>query len=70
MRPCTTSWVSPRGHPSHIVQDYEEWKEVGYKHLLPRKFQNSFFLVHYRILVKGGRPQPRGYQFKCVNSHL
>ncbi len=50
MRPCTTSWISPRGHPSHIVEDYEEWKEVGYKHLLPKKLQYSFFMVHYRIL--------------------
>lgn len=53
--------VSPRGHPSRKIHESStkrskcgmqstEWKEVGYKHLLPKKLQYRFFMVHYRIL--------------------
>ena len=50
-----------RGHPFRKIQESStkrskcgmqstEWKEVGNKHLLPKKLQYRFFMVHYRIL--------------------
>lgn len=42
-------WASPN-RPLHKIQDYAEWEEVGYKHLLPKKLQHRFFMVHNCIL--------------------